>query len=98
MIMESNVFAKFEETIDRLLDKIDELQLENRSLLEEIEGLRNNYQKESVLLDAYKSEKEQLTKRLEDPHIDKTKEVLIRQHIDEILKKLEELEIAFVNG
>ena len=92
--MNNNDFDKIEKVVEQLLNRVDLLVSENAALKEELTNLQNNHNEEANLIEDLKKEREGLVKKMEQPQLDKDKEEEIKNHIDSILKKLEELQLT----
>ena len=87
-------FSQFEKAVEELIKKVNDLTAEKDALQKEIENLKGNHREESGLVETLRKEKQELMEKLEQNQPDKKKEEQIRNHLDSILKKLEELQSA----
>lgn len=92
--MEEVVFNQLDDAIEKIFNYVDLLESENKTLKSEIENLLTNHREEKNLIEMLQKEKSEVTQQFQNSQLGKAKEEQIKIHIDNILKKLDELQVT----
>ena len=84
-------FGRLEKEIDKLLQIIDKLQEENGILKKQYQDLINSHKKDQEVIKTLKKEDINHSVASEDTELDKTKEAQIKEGLEKILIKLDNL-------